>query len=280
MVKFLFGRLYRHFILVEVELQCRTWVVVLPEVPPYVFVIWRMKWLRNCKARCVYFETEYERKCRSNVLESFSRITNGTVVPHVFLFLNFLNFLQDWPRNWLFSRQATADTVGESGLHWLTPLWTYRDSEVRFWTDSVVYEDGFLMQRNSLRGLSFIYQMLLSVVILILQVRAAGMGIAVALTMTEAGRITMTTQCQHIIGGPWGAAFSVLLDQSECSIVRQQAALLLVNLTSQQLPSSDTSSPSDVLYGPVVRNDETQVENRPHKLFGLVDKKLFIRYRV
>ena len=103
-----------------------------------------------------------------------------------------------------------------------------------------------------------------------LQVRAAGMGIAVALTMTESGRITMTTQCQHIIGGPWGAAFSILLDQSECSIVRQQAALLLVNLTSQQLPSSDTSSLSDVLYGPVVRNDETQVENKPHKLLGLV----------
>ena len=103
-----------------------------------------------------------------------------------------------------------------------------------------------------------------------LQVRAAGMGIAVALTMTESGRITMTTQYQHIIGGPWGAAFSILLDQSECSIVRQQAALLLVNLTSQQLPSSDTNSPSDVLYGPVVRNDETQVEIRPHKFLGLV----------
>ena len=42
-----------------------------------------------------------------------------------------LLFVQDWPRNWLYSRQATADSVGESGLHWLTPLWTYRDTEVR-----------------------------------------------------------------------------------------------------------------------------------------------------
>ena len=89
---------------------------------------------------------------------------------------------QDWPRNWLFSRQATPDSVGESGLHWLIPLWTYRDTEVR----------------------------------------AAGFGIAVALTTTESGRITMMTQCQHIPGGIWGAAFSVLLDQAECSIVRRQ----------------------------------------------------------
>ncbi len=93
----------------------------------------------------------------------------------------------------------------------------------------------------------------------LLQVRVAGMGIAVALTLTEAGRITMTTQCQHIIGGPWGAAFGILLDQSECSMVREQAALVLVNLTSQPMLSGDVSTGADVLYGPVVRNEETQV---------------------
>ena len=54
------------------------------------------------------------------------------------------------------------------------------------------------------------------------KVRVAGLGIAVALTETEAGRITMTTQCQHIPGGIWGAAFTILLDHSECSIVRKQ----------------------------------------------------------
>ncbi len=89
--------------------------------------------------------------------------------------------------------------------------------------------------------------------------RASGLGVAVALTMTEAGRITMTTQCQHIVGGPWGAAFGVLLDAAECSSVRQQAALLLVNLTSEALPAGDVSSGQDVLYGPVVRSEETQV---------------------
>ena len=55
-----------------------------------------------------------------------------------------------------------------------------------------------------------------------LQVRAAGIGIAAALTSTEPGRITMATQCQHIPGGIWGTAFSVLLDQTECSLVRYQ----------------------------------------------------------
>jgi hypothetical protein len=39
---------------------------------------------------------------------------------------------QEWPRNWLFAKHATTDTVGESGLHWLFPLWTYRDIEVEY----------------------------------------------------------------------------------------------------------------------------------------------------
>jgi len=44
----------------------------------------------------------------------------------------------------------------------------------------------------------------------------------VALTSTEPGRIVMTSHCKHIPGGIWGAAFSMLLDQAECSMVRQQ----------------------------------------------------------
>lgn len=54
------------------------------------------------------------------------------------------------------------------------------------------------------------------------QVRAAGLGIAVALTSTETGRMMVTNNCKHIPGGIWGASFSILLDHSECSIVRQQ----------------------------------------------------------
>ena len=85
------------------------------------------------------------------------------------------------------------------------------------------------------------------------------MGIAVALTMTESGRITMTTQCQHIVGGIWGAAFNILLDRTECSVVRQQAALVLVNLISQPMPSGSVETASEIWQGPVVRDEETQV---------------------
>ena len=57
------------------------------------------------------------------------------------------------------------------------------------------------------------------------QVRAAGLGIAVALTSAEVGRVLVTSNCKHIPGGIWGAAFSVLLDPAECSIVRQQVCV-------------------------------------------------------
>jgi len=131
---------------------------------------------------------------------------------------------QEWPRNWLFGKSIAADLVGQSGLHWLFPLWIYRDVEVR----------------------------------------VAGVSIASALTATEAGRITMATQCHNVPGGIWGAAFGLLFDATECSAVREQAALLLVNLTSQSLPSNtntDTQQPLDTVMwqGPVVRNEETQV---------------------
>ncbi|XP_070189691.1 rotatin-like isoform X1 [Littorina saxatilis] len=113
-----------------------------------------------------------------------------------------------------------ADAVAEPGLNWMLTLWAYRDAEVR----------------------------------------AAGLGIAVALTSTEVGRVLVTNNCKHIPGGIWGAAFSVLLDPSECSIVRQQAALLLVNLTSETIPSTtgDATSAS-VWQGPVVTDVDSNV---------------------
>ena len=54
------------------------------------------------------------------------------------------------------------------------------------------------------------------------QVRAAGVGLAVALTSCEAGRLMVTSHTKHVPGGVWGAALSVLMDPSECSIVCQQ----------------------------------------------------------
>ncbi|ESO98430.1 hypothetical protein LOTGIDRAFT_231452 [Lottia gigantea] len=115
-----------------------------------------------------------------------------------------------------------ADAVGEPGLNWMLTLWAYRDPEVR----------------------------------------AAGLGIAMALTSTEAGRIMMTNNCKHIPGGIWGAVFTILLNHSECSIVRQQAAQVLVNLTSQTMPSGNIeskSTSSNKWQGPVVTDEEFQL---------------------
>ncbi|XP_038067390.1 rotatin-like [Patiria miniata] len=114
------------------------------------------------------------------------------------------------------------DGLAEIGLEWLIPLWSYRDPEVR----------------------------------------AAGLGIATVLSSVESGRVTMTKGCQHLPGGLWAVAFGVLLDQSECSIVRRQAALLLVNLMSERLPERDTdslNSRKETWIGPFVHDQQTQL---------------------
>ncbi|GFO00206.1 rotatin, partial [Plakobranchus ocellatus] len=115
-----------------------------------------------------------------------------------------------------------GNSAADQGLNWLLTLWAYRDSEVR----------------------------------------VAGLGIAVALTSTEAGRLLVTANCRHVPGGIWGAAFSILLDPVECSMVCQQAALLLVNLTSQTMPSGDVTTipPAGgaTWQGPVVTDEDYQ----------------------
>ncbi|KAK6982748.1 rotatin [Biomphalaria glabrata] len=107
----------------------------------------------------------------------------------------------------------------DQGLNWLLTLWAYRDPEVR----------------------------------------AAGLGIAVALTSTEAGRLLVNSNCKHIPGGLWGAAFSILLDPLECCVVQQQAALLLINLTSQTMPSGNVETTPGTWQGPVVIDPDCQV---------------------
>lgn len=111
------------------------------------------------------------------------------------------------------------DTAADPGLDWMLILWSYRDAEVR----------------------------------------TAGLGIAVTLSSTHEGRQLLTTNCKHVPGGIWAVAFSILLDQSECSMVRQQAALLLVNLTSQVMPSGSTEADHKTWQGPVVMDIEYQV---------------------
>ncbi|WAR12086.1 RTTN-like protein, partial [Mya arenaria] len=108
------------------------------------------------------------------------------------------------------------DMSGDPGLDWMLTLWAYRDSEVR----------------------------------------TAGLGIAVTLSCLEEGRKLLTANCKHIPGGIWAAALSILLDTSECSIVRQQAALLLVNLTSTPLPSGTSEGEQRIWAGPIVMDTE------------------------
>ncbi|WAR12009.1 RTTN-like protein, partial [Mya arenaria] len=108
------------------------------------------------------------------------------------------------------------DISGDPGLDWMLTLWAYRDSEVR----------------------------------------TAGLGIAVTLSCLEEGRKLLTANCKHIPGGIWAAALSILLDTSECSIVRQQAALLLVNLTSTPLPSGTSEGEQRIWAGPIVMDTE------------------------
>lgn len=93
--------------------------------------------------------------------------------------------------------------------------------------------------------------------------RVAGLGIGVALTLTESGRTVLTSHCVHIPGGVWGVAFSILLDQSECSMVRQQAALLLVNMTSQPMPCGSVELEENMWQGPVVADTESKVSVAP-----------------
>ncbi|CAI9735440.1 rotatin-like isoform X1 [Octopus vulgaris] len=105
----------------------------------------------------------------------------------------------------------------ETGLNWLLTLWAYRDPEVR----------------------------------------CAGLGIAVTLSWSSVGRSLVTANCRHIPGGIWGVVFTILLDSSESSLVRQQAAYLLVNLISKPLPSSSNGS-NGTSEGPVINDSYYQ----------------------
>ncbi|XP_077861552.1 rotatin-like, partial [Saccoglossus kowalevskii] len=124
-----------------------------------------------------------------------------------------------WTSHWLYIRQGNQDEVMNTGLLWLLALWYYRDPEVR----------------------------------------TTGLGIATALASTESGRIMLSSCCQQIPGGIWGTVLTFLLDQSECSIVRQQAAALFVNLTSQSMPDVAVSDPCIKWQGPSVQDEDTHI---------------------
>ncbi|XP_045706221.1 rotatin isoform X2 [Phyllostomus hastatus] len=85
----------------------------------------------------------------------------------------------------------------QQGLAWLIPLWVDRDPEVRF----------------------------------------TSLGLGSALTTLESGCVALAQSCQNISGGLWGTVVNILLDQSECSLVRREAAFILQNLLVIPMPS-------------------------------------------
>nr|XP_036856650.1 rotatin [Manis javanica] len=85
----------------------------------------------------------------------------------------------------------------QQGLTWLIPLWVDRDPEVRF----------------------------------------TSLGLGSALTTTDMGCVALANSCQNISGGLWGTVLSLLLDGSECCMVRREAAFILQNLLVIPMPS-------------------------------------------
>uniref|UniRef100_T1J497 Rotatin N-terminal domain-containing protein n=1 Tax=Strigamia maritima TaxID=126957 RepID=T1J497_STRMM len=98
---------------------------------------------------------------------------------------------EKWVELWLSQKKKPTSNSHVLGLKWLVPLWIYRDEEVR----------------------------------------SASLCIAVGLSENATGCLTLMTNLEDISGGIWGAAFSFLLDSIEVTCVKEQAALLLVNLT-------------------------------------------------
>ncbi|KAM6209191.1 rotatin [Sarcoramphus papa] len=122
----------------------------------------------------------------------------------------------DWISLWSLPYDNSEEQVASQlGLAWLVPLWVDRDPEVRF----------------------------------------TALGIGSALTSLEIGCIALAESCQNISGGLWGTVINILLDQSECSMVRREAAFILQNLLVIPIPTEDMK---DCLWqGPCVHDEES-----------------------
>ncbi|XP_052560090.1 rotatin isoform X1 [Tympanuchus pallidicinctus] len=122
----------------------------------------------------------------------------------------------DWVSLWSLPYNNSEDQApSHLGLTWLVPLWVDRDPEVRF----------------------------------------TALGIGSALTSLEIGCIALAESCQNISGGLWGTALNIFLDQSECSMVRREAAFILQNLLVIPIP---TEGLKDCIWqGPCVHDEET-----------------------
>ncbi|NXN22206.1 RTTN protein, partial [Nycticryphes semicollaris] len=122
----------------------------------------------------------------------------------------------DWISLWSLPYDTSEEQVASQlGLAWLVPLWVDRDPEVRF----------------------------------------TALGIGSALTSLENGCIALAESCQNISGGLWGTVINILLDQSECSMVRREAAFILQNLLVIPIPVEDVKD--CIWQGPCVHDEES-----------------------
>ncbi|XP_054840962.1 rotatin [Eublepharis macularius] len=122
----------------------------------------------------------------------------------------------DWVSLWFLPCDNSEEQFSSpQGLAWLIPLWVDRDPEVKF----------------------------------------TSLAIGSALTSVEAGCIALAESCQNISGGLWGTVLNILLDQSECSMVRREAAFILQNLLVIPLPTEEVKD--SIWQGPCVHDEES-----------------------
>ncbi|KAL8182370.1 UNVERIFIED_CONTAM: hypothetical protein K2H54_055043, partial [Gekko kuhli] len=122
----------------------------------------------------------------------------------------------DWVSLWFLPCDNSEEQfTSPQGLAWLIPLWVDRDPEVKF----------------------------------------TSLAIGSALTSLEAGCLALVESCQNISGGLWGTVINILLDQSECSMVRREAAFILQNLLVIPLPTEEVKD--SIWQGPCVHDEES-----------------------
>ncbi|XP_060100048.1 rotatin isoform X2 [Heteronotia binoei] len=121
----------------------------------------------------------------------------------------------DWVSLWFLPCDNSEEQFTSQGLAWLIPLWVDRDPEVKF----------------------------------------TSLAIGSALTSLEAGCLALAESCQNISGGLWGTVINILLDQSECSMVRREAAFILQNLLVIPLPTEGVKD--SIWQGPCVHDEES-----------------------
>nr|XP_039269179.1 rotatin-like [Styela clava] len=128
---------------------------------------------------------------------------------------------------WLnLSNLGSADDMAANqvGIHkaaydWMLPLWSARDPRIRF----------------------------------------SGLALAVALSSSVQGCLLLEKSFQKYPGGIWSTSFAILFDDTECSVIRSQAATLISNMISHDFESGSVSE--DIWRGPVVMDEERLVSS-------------------